>query len=224
MAGIRLVPMPRQNTFVSLGKYPLVDKTEISERPCAWNAPMSAPRLAHRRAFVAVAQARSFTRAAARLGMWRSASSQAMTALQARLGVRLLARTKRSVATSDAGARLPGTLTPMFNALDAESTSLRSLGDKPAGSVRITVTDHAIVTMLWPRLRELAGRYPDVQVESSVDYGLADIVQADIEAGRSVPVLDDWWPRVPGLHLYYTGRRQVAPALALAIEALGYRG
>src|SRR5574340_128433 len=151
---------------MSLGKDRLVDKTEMSARPCAWNAPMSAHRLDHRRAFVAVAQARSFTRAAARLGMSRSVSSHAMTALQARLGVRLLARTTRSVATSDAGARLPGTLMPMFKALDAESTSLRSLRDKPAGSVRITATDHAIVTALSPRLRGLLGRYRDVRVES----------------------------------------------------------
>ena len=287
------------------------------------------------RAFVAVARARSFTRAAAQLGMSRSALSHAMTALEARLGVRLLTRTTRSVATSTAGARLLSTLTPMLNELDAELTALRSLRDKPAGSVRITAIDHAIVTAIWPRLRDLLGKHPDIQVELSVDYGLVDIVsqhfdagvrlgdvvdkdmiavrigpdlcmavvgsprylegkplpavpgdltehqcinlrlptlgglyaweferggksiavrvqgqtvfnntflmrqaaldgqglaylpldivQSDVEAGRLVPVLEDWWPRFPGFHLYYTGRRQVAPALALVIEALRYR-
>lgn len=288
------------------------------------------------RAFVAVAQACSFTRAAAQLGMSRSALSHAMTSLEARLGVRLLTRTTRSVATTEAGARLLSTLTPMFSTLDAELTSLRSLGDKPAGTVRITATDHAVTTVLWPRLRTLLDRYPKVQVELSVDYGLTDIVsqhfeagvrvgdvvdkdmiavrigpdirmavvgspryladkatpvmpneltahkcinlrlpthgglyawdfekdgkaitvrvegqaifnnaflmlqaalddqglaylpfdivQPHIEAGQLVPVLEDWWPQYPGYHLYYAGRRQIAPALALVIDALRYRG
>lgn len=287
------------------------------------------------RAFVAVARERSFTRAAAQLGMSRSALSHAMTALEARLGVRLLTRTTRSVATSEAGERLLGTLAPMFDGLDAELASLRSLADKPAGSLRITATDHAIVTVLWPRLRQLLNRYPDVQVELSVDYGLTDIVtqhfdagvragnvvdkdmiavrigpdlrmavvgspgylegktlpvmpndltahrcinlrlptlgglyawdfekdgkpiavrvqgqavfnnsflmlqaalddqglaylpldivQPHVDAGRLLPVLQDWWPRLSGYHLYYASRRQVAPALALVIDTLRVR-
>lgn len=258
-----------------------------------------------------------------------------MTALEARLGVRLLTRTTRSVAASEAGARLLTTLAPMFDRLDVELTSLRSLAVRPAGNVRITATDHAIVMVLWPKLRELLHQYPDVHVELSVDYGLADIVaqhfdagvrigdvvdkdmiavrigpdfrmavvgspqylaakvlpaapgdltrhqcinlrlptlgglyawdferkrksvavrvqgqvifnntflmrqaaldgqglaylpfdivEADIEAGRLIPVLEEWWPRLPGLYLYYTSRRQIAPALALVIDALRYR-
>jgi len=288
------------------------------------------------RAFMFVARERSFTRAAAQLGMSRSALSHAMTALEARLGVRLLTRTTRSVATTEAGKRLLNTLSPMFTELDTELTSLRSMRDKPVGSVRITANDHSIVQAVWPRLRHLLDQYPDIDIELSVDYALTDIVarnfdagvrigdvvdkdmiavriapdlcmavvgapsyldgktlpvvpgdlvdhccinlrlpthgglyawdfekdgkahsvrvrgrttfnntflmlqaaldgqglayipldiaQAHIDAGRLAPVLKDWWPTFPGYHLYYTSRRQVAPALALVIEALRYQG
>ncbi|WP_175817258.1 LysR family transcriptional regulator [Burkholderia diffusa] len=287
------------------------------------------------RAFVTVARERSFTRAAAQLGLSRSALSHAMLALEARLGVRLLTRTTRSVATTEAGTRLLNTLSPMFSELDAELASLRSLRDKPAGTVRITASDHAIVTVVWPKLRTLLREYPDIQLELSVDYALTnivaqnfdagvragDIVDKDmiavrigpdlrmavvgapayltakrpptvpndltghqcinlrlpthgglyawdfekngrslsvrvqgqtvinntflmlqaaldghglayvpldladphIAAGRLMPVLQDWWPRIPGFHLYYANRRQVTPAFALVVEALRYR-
>jgi len=286
-------------------------------------------------AFVVVARERSFTRAAAQMGLSRSALSHAMLALEARLGVRLLTRTTRSVSTTEAGARLLETVAPRLQDIEAELGSLNALRDKPAGTVRITAHDHAINTALWPRLLPLLRQYPDIQIEFSVDYAFTDIashrfdagvrvgdrvdkdmvavrisrdlrmavtaspsylqgksvpkrpqdltdhrcvnlrlptrgnlyawdfekgkksiavrvqgqtvfnntmlmlqaaldgmgfayvpfdlVQPHIEAGRLLPVLEDWWPRFPGYHLYYANRRQIAPALALVIEALRYR-
>jgi DNA-binding transcriptional LysR family regulator len=287
-------------------------------------------------AFVVVARERSFTRAAAQMGTSRSALSHAMLALEARLGVRLLARTTRSVSTTEAGARLLSTVAPRLQEIDAELRSLSAMRDKPAGTVRITAHDHAITTALWPRLLPLLKQYPDIQIEFSVDYAFTDIasqrfdagvragdrvdkdmvavriapdlrlavvaspeylagkpmpkrpqeltdhrcvnlrlpthgnlyawdfekgkksvnvrvrgqtvfnstflmlqaaldglgfayvpfdlVQPHIAAGRLVPVLEDWWPSFPGYHLYYANRRQIAPALALVIEALSCRG
>jgi DNA-binding transcriptional LysR family regulator len=283
-------------------------------------------------AFVVVARERSFTRAAAQLGLSRSALSHAMLALEARLGVRLLTRTTRSVSTTDAGARLLGMVAPRLQEIEQEMSSLRASRDKPAGTVRITAHDQAIVTVLWPRLRPLLEEYPDIKIEFSVDYAITDIaaqrfdagvrngdqvdqdmiavriapdlrmavvastrylankslpaaphdltahdcinlrlpthgglyawefekdgqsvnvrvqgqtvfnntylmVQAaldgagfvfvpldlvtpHIEAGRLIPVLEDWWPRFPGYHFYSANRRHIAPALALVVEAL----
>ncbi len=286
-------------------------------------------------AFVVVARERSFTRAAAQMGVSRSALSHSMLALEARLGVRLLTRTTRSVSLTDAGARLLNTLAPRLQEIERELESLSAMRDKPAGTVRITAHDHAIATILWPRLLPVLQTYPDIGVEFSVDYaftdiaaerfdagvrvgnrvdkdmvavpiapplrmavaaspgylagrplpvkpedltahrcinlrlpthgglyawdfekgnkevsvrvqgqtvfnntflmlraaldgmGLAyvpyDIVEQHIDEGRLVPVLQDWWPTYPGYHLYYAHRRQLAPALALVIEALRYR-
>ena len=287
-------------------------------------------------AFVVVARERSFTRAAARMGLSRSALSHAMLALEARLGVRLLTRTTRSVSTTDAGARLLSTVAPRLEEIEAELGSLSAMRDQPAGTVRITAHDHAITTALWPRLVPMLKQYPDIQVEFSVDYAFTDIashrfdagvrvgdrvdkdmvavrispdlrmavaaspeylagrprpktpqdltthrcvnlrlpthgnlyawdfkkgkksvnvrvqgqtvfnntvlmlqaaldgmgfayvpfdlMQPHIHAGRLIAVLEDWWPRFPGYHLYYANRRQIAPALALVIDALRYRG
>jgi len=287
-------------------------------------------------AFVVVAQERSFTRAAAQLGLSRSGVSHAMLALEARLGVRLLTRTTRSVSTTEAGARLLGAVAPRLQEIEDELGSLSAMRDRPAGTVRITAHDHAITTALWPRLLPLLRLHPDIQIEFSVDYGFTDIasqrfdagvrvgdrvdkdmvavriapdmrmavvgspkylegksipktpkdltahrcvnlrlptrgnlyawdfekgaksvnvkvqgqtifnntplmlqaavdgmgfayvpldlVRSHIAEGRLVPVLKDWWPSFPGYHLYYANRRQVAPALALVIEALRYRG
>ena len=286
-------------------------------------------------AFVVVARERSFTRAAAQMGVSRSALSHAMLALEARLGVRLLTRTTRSVSVTDAGARLLNTLAPRLQDIERELESLTAMRDKPAGTVRITTHDHAIATVLWPRLLPLLKQYPDIEVEFSVDYGFTDIaaerfdagvrvgnrvdkdmvavpiapalrmavaaspeylagkslplkpgdltahrcvnlrlpthgglyawdfekgnkevsvrvegqtvfnntflmlraaldgmgfayvpfdiMEEHIKQGRLVPVLQDWWPTFPGYHLYYANRRQLAPALALVIEALRYR-
>lgn len=134
-------------------------------------------------AFVAVARERSFTRAAAQLGLSRSALSHAMLALEARLGMRLLTRTTRSVSTTEAGARLLDSVAPRIDEIELELNSLSALRDKPAGTVRITAHDHAINTILWPRLRPLLSRYPDVQVELSIDYGFTDIAAERFDAG-----------------------------------------
>jgi DNA-binding transcriptional LysR family regulator len=286
-------------------------------------------------AFVVVARERSFTRAAAQMGLSRLALSHAMLALEARLGVRLLTRTTRSVSTTQAGARLLETVAPRLQEIEVELSQLSAMRDKPAGTVRITAHDHAISTALWPRLLPLLKQYPDIQIEFNVDYAFTDIashrfdagvrigdrvdkdmvavrispdlrmavaaspdyladkplpkkpqdltahrcvnlrlpthgnlyawdfekgkksvsvrvqgqtvfnstslmlqaaldgmgfayvpfdlMQPHIEAGRLVPALEDWWPSFPGYHLYYANRRQIAPALALVIDALRYR-
>lgn len=137
-------------------------------------------------AFVAVAQTRSFTRAAAQLGLSRSALSHAMLALEARLGVRLLTRTTRSVSPTEAGARLLSVLSPRLSEIQQELESLTAMRDKPAGTVRITAHDHAIVTALWPRLLPLLRQYPDVQIEFSVDYAMTDIAAQRFDAGVRV--------------------------------------
>src|ERR1700712_4114965 len=123
-------------------------------------------------AFVVVARERSFTRAAAQLGLSRSAVSHSMVALEARLGVRLLTRTTRSVSTTDAGARLLSSVAPRLREIEQELSSLTASRDKPAGTVRITAHDHAIVTVLWPRLVPMLKEFPAVEVEFSVDYAI----------------------------------------------------
>ena len=138
------------------------------------------------RAFQIVAREKNFTRAAAQLGMSRSGLSHAITALEARLGVRLLTRTTRSVSLTQAGIRLYNTLQPMLSELDSELASLRALSEKPAGTVRITAHDHAIASALWPRLQILLKQYPDIQIELSVDYALTDIVAQQFDAGVRV--------------------------------------
>ena len=137
-------------------------------------------------AFMAVAQTRSFTRAAAQLGLSRSALSHAMLALEARLGVRLLTRTTRSVSPTEAGVRLLSVLSPRLSEIQQELESLTAMRDKPAGTVRITAHDHAIVTALWPRLLPLLRQYPDVQIEFSVDYAMTDIAAQRFDAGVRV--------------------------------------
>jgi len=139
--------------------------------------------LSELQAFVAVARERSFTRAAAQLGLSRSALSHAMLALEARLGVRLLTRTTRSVSTTEAGARLLDAVAPRLDEIEQELDSLSVMRDKPAGTVRITTHDHPIATILWPRLQPLLRQYPDIQVELSVDYALTDIAAHRFDAG-----------------------------------------
>lgn len=134
-------------------------------------------------AFVAVARERSFTRAAAQLGLSRSALSHTMLTLEARLGVRLLTRTTRSVSTTEAGTRLLDALAPRFDEIELELSSLNALRDKPAGTVRITAGDHSIVTTLWPRLLPLLKAHPDIRIELSVDYALTDIAAQGFDAG-----------------------------------------
>lgn len=134
-------------------------------------------------AFLAVARERSFTKAAAKLGVSQSALSHTMRDLETKLGVRLLARTTRSVAPTEAGERLLITLEPRLEEIDAELAALGELRERPAGTVRITATEHAADTVLWPRLTKFLRRYPDIKVEIVVDYGLTDIVAQRFDAG-----------------------------------------
>ncbi|MDH2383167.1 LysR family transcriptional regulator [Bradyrhizobium sp. CER78] len=287
-------------------------------------------------AFLAVARERSFTRAAARLGVSQSALSHTMRALEERLGVRLLTRTTRSVAPTEAGERLLHGIGPRFEEIEAELAALSALREKPAGTIRINAGEHAAETILWPALAEFLPRYPDIKVEITVDNGLANIVaerfdagvrlgeqlakdmiavrigpdfrmvvvgapsyfkrrerpkrpqdltqhacinirlpthggiyaweferrgrplkvrvdgqlvfnsttlrikaalaglglayiaedqvRAQLAKGQLIQVLDDWCAPFPGYHLYYPSRRQSAPAFALLVDALRYRG
>jgi DNA-binding transcriptional LysR family regulator len=134
-------------------------------------------------AFVVVAEERSFTRAAAKLGVSQSALSQIIRRLEARLGLRLLARTTRSVTPTEAGLRLLQTLGPALEDLDASVAALSALRDKPAGTIRITSVEHATKVFLWPALKRLLPHYPDITVEIVNDYGLADIVSDRFDAG-----------------------------------------
>ena len=134
-------------------------------------------------AFLAVARERSFTRAAAQLGVSPSALSHAMRGLEARLGVRLLTRTTRSVAPTEAGERLVRGVGPHFEEIDAELAALTVLRERPAGTLRITAGEHAADTILWPTLERLLPDYPDVKVEIHVDNGLTDIVAGRYDAG-----------------------------------------
>lgn len=160
-------------------------------------------------AFVVVARERSFTRAAAQMGVSRSALSHSMLALEGRLGVRLLTRTTRSVSVTDAGARLLKTLAPRLQDIERELESLTAMRDKPAGTVRITTHDHAIATVLWPKLMPLLKQYPDIEVEFSVDYGFTDIAAERFDAGVRVGNrVDKDMVAVP-----------IAPALRMAVAA-----
>jgi DNA-binding transcriptional LysR family regulator len=134
-------------------------------------------------AFVAVGREKSFTKAAAKLGVSQSALSHTLRALEARLGVRLLTRTTRSVAPTDAGERLLHTLGPRFEEIEAELAAISELRDKPAGTIRLTTTDYAADTILWPKLEKFLRRYPDIKVEIIIDYGLTDIVAQRFDAG-----------------------------------------
>lgn len=134
-------------------------------------------------AFLAVGRERSFTKGAAKLGVSQSGLSHTIRELEARLGVRLLTRTTRSVSPTEAGERLLHTLGPRFEEIDAELAALSELREKPAGTIRITATDYAADTILWPKLTKFLRQYPDIKVEIIIDYGLTDIVAKRFDAG-----------------------------------------
>jgi LysR family transcriptional regulator, regulator of peptidoglycan recycling len=133
--------------------------------------------------FVVVAEERSFTRAAARLGMSQSALSQIVRRVEGRLGLRLLTRTTRSVAPTEAGEHLLRTLVPALQNLDAELAELSALKEKPSGTIRLTTVEHAAKTVIWPALKKLLPSYPEIAVELSLDYELVDIVAKRFDAG-----------------------------------------
>jgi DNA-binding transcriptional LysR family regulator len=134
-------------------------------------------------AFIAVGQERSFTKAAAKLGVSQSALSHTLRELEARLGVRLLTRTTRSVSPTEAGERLLHTVGPRFEEIEAELEALSDLREKPAGTIRVTAIDYVADTILWPKLVKLLRKYPDIKVEIIIDYGLTDIVAQRYDAG-----------------------------------------
>lgn len=134
-------------------------------------------------AFVMVARERSFTRAAAQLGVSQSALSQTIRALEERLGLRLLTRTTRSVSPTEAGHRLFATVAPRFEEIAQELASLSQLRDKPSGTIRINAGEHPAVSVLQPALRKFLPDNPDIRVEIVVDYGLTDIVAEGYDAG-----------------------------------------
>jgi DNA-binding transcriptional LysR family regulator len=134
-------------------------------------------------AFLAVAEARSFTRAAAKLGTSQSALSHTIRRLETRLGLRLLTRTTRSVAATEAGERLLETLRPALDEIDDRLAALTALREKPAGNIRINTSEHAAETVLWPALARLLPRYPDIKVELTIEHGLTDIVTGRYDAG-----------------------------------------
>lgn len=144
---------------------------------------MNRQQLAELSAFLTVARARSFTRAAAQLGVTPSAVSHSMRALEERLGVRLLNRTTRSVTPTEAGERLMLSIGPRFDEIDAELAGLSALRDKPAGLVRISADEHSMRMVLWPALRPVLRDYPDIRVEIITDYTLTDIVAERFDAG-----------------------------------------
>ncbi|WP_313003004.1 LysR family transcriptional regulator [Pseudomonas sp.] len=291
---------------------------------------------ADRLAFLAVARERSFTKAAAKLGVSQSALSHTIRSLEARLGLRLLTRTTRSVSPTEAGEHLLQTIGPRFDEIEGELAALSNLRETPAGKIRISATDHSLNWILRPVLQAFLPQYPDIAVEVCCDYGFVDIAGQGFDAGvrlgedvaqgmiatrigpdmrmvvvgspayfarrgtpqtprdltnhacnnlrlptngglyawefekegeslkvrvcgqvtlsgvyplldaaldgfglsyipenvaapfladgRLVQVLADWCPTFSGYHLYYPSRRQAAPAFALLLEALRYRG
>jgi DNA-binding transcriptional LysR family regulator len=134
-------------------------------------------------AFLAVARERSFTKAAAKLGVSQSALSHTVRGLESRLGLRLLTRTTRSVSPTQAGERLLENVAPRFEEIEAELDALTELRDKPAGTIRISATEHSARAVLWPALAKFLPSYPDIKVEINVEQALIDIVAQRYDAG-----------------------------------------
>lgn len=134
-------------------------------------------------AFMAVAQERSFTKAAAKLGTSQSTLSHTVKQLEQRLGLRLLMRTTRNVSPTEAGERLLRTLTPRIEDIESEVDALMAFRDKPSGTVRLTLSDHALDWIVWPKLKPILQHYPDIHVEFSIDNGFRDIIEERLDAG-----------------------------------------
>ena len=133
--------------------------------------------------FLVVANERSFTKAAAKLGIAQSTVSHTIKRLEAQMGIRLLTRTTRSVALTEAGQRLQQSLAPRIEEIEADIADLMAFRDKPSGRIRLTLSDHAMETVVWPRLRSVLSDYPDIKVEFSLDSGLRNIVEDGFDAG-----------------------------------------
>lgn len=133
--------------------------------------------------FQAVAEERSFTKAAARLGVAQSTLSHAIKQLETRMGIRLLTRTTRNVATTAAGERLLQTIAPRMGEIEHEIAALTALRDKPSGSIRLTLSDHALETVVWPKLKPVLRDYPDISVELLLDSTFRNIIEEGYDAG-----------------------------------------
>lgn len=133
--------------------------------------------------FQVVAEERSFTKAAAKLGVAQSTLSHTIKQLEAHMGLRLLARTTRTVATTAAGERLLQTITPRLAEIEDEIVALTALRDKPAGSIRLTLSDHALESVVWPKLKPVLNLYPDISVELILDSTFRNIVEEGFDAG-----------------------------------------
>jgi DNA-binding transcriptional LysR family regulator len=133
--------------------------------------------------FLAVARERSFTRAAAKLGIAQSTLSHTIKGLEARMGIRLLTRTTRSVALTEAGERLQESLAPRIAEIEADIAALTAFRDKPSGNIRITLSDHALASLVWPKLRPVLKNYPDIKLEFSLDTAFRNIVEDGFDAG-----------------------------------------
>jgi len=169
-------------------------------------------------AFLAVARERSFTRAAAQLGVSQSALSHTLRGLEQRLGLRLLTRTTRNVSTTEAGERLLNSIGPKFEEIDAELEAVTALRDKPAGTIRINAAEHSLRTALWPRLDRFLADYPDIKIEVSQENALTDIVAQRYDAGVrlgeqvakdmiAVRIGPDWRMAVVGAPSYLASRK-----------------
>jgi len=134
-------------------------------------------------AFLAVARERSFTKAAAKLGIVQSTLSHTIKRLESQMGLRLLARTTRSVALTEAGERLRQSLASRIEDIEHDIAALMALRDKPSGNIRITLPDHALQSVVWPKLRPVLKSYPDIKVEFSLDNGFRNIVEEGFDAG-----------------------------------------
>jgi DNA-binding transcriptional LysR family regulator len=186
-------------------------------------------------AFAVVARERSFTRAAAQLGVSQSALSQTVKTLEARLGIRLLTRTTRSVSPTEAGERLLRIVGPRLEEIEQELAILSELREKPAGLIRVTAGEHAALTVLQPAINRLLPDYPDIRVEIIVDYGLADIVAEGYDAGVrlgeqvakdmiAVRIAPDMRMAVVGAPAYFASRpRPVTPQDLTAHNCINIR-
>jgi DNA-binding transcriptional LysR family regulator len=169
-------------------------------------------------AFLVVAREQSFTRAAAQLGVSQSALSQTMRGLESRLGVRLLTRTTRRVSVTEAGERLLRTVSPRFEEIDDDLEAVTALREKPSGTIRLTATENAAASVLWPTLLRFLPKYPEIKVEIVIDYGLTDIVAQRFDAGVrpgetvasgmiSVRIAPDMRMAVVGAPAYFAERK-----------------
>ena len=169
-------------------------------------------------AFLVVAREQSFTRASAQLGVSQSALSQTMRGLESRLGVRLLTRTTRCVSVTEAGERLLRTVGPRFEEIDDELETVTALREKPSGTIRLTATENAAASVLWPTLARFLPKYPEIKVEIVIDYGLTDIVAQRFDAGVrpgetvasgmiSVRIAPDMRMAVVGAPAYFAERK-----------------